>query len=226
MTTTTAPVPVTGERIVSLRRRVEEIDERTAAIQGRLDDIPAEEEALRLAVARDEVSPSDAAQTVAVLRAQAERLEAELDGLGRDRDASTTVLGDLEAEEAEARALRAHEASAGVMARIEERHKRTGEHFAAIAAEWTAVMDDERELAALRAEVGNRPELQADMLSPSEPLPVDLKTYLNRLYEHCVAGDQFAAGRIGHLLPDLSGHGRRGTTPHVWVPGVARWERD
>lgn len=224
MPTATATRTEPAERLEQLRAQVATIDARIDEIDARLAELPPEDERLRLASVRGDLTPRKASAALEDLAAEEQVLRAERAELSRNRNAITQVLGELEAEQAEARAVAALEAGAAVQARIGEAWQAAGGLLARLASAWTEIMQAERELAALRDQVPDH-DRKGKLASPSEPLPANFWSLLHRLHDACVVGDKFATGQLAELLPDLSDHRRHGSEPAIWLQGVARFER-
>ena len=211
------------ERLGELRAQVAAIDERLGAVDGRLAEVPGEDEATRLAAVRGELTQRKTQEALAALRDEQTALVAERDGLARDRDAVTLVLGDLEAGQREADELLALDEGRALQDQIVGCWERVAEAFAVLAAEWERIEQAERELAVARERVGGNQERRAELVSPSEPLPVNFHSFLGRLYDAAVDPRQLGHGRviyygrIGALLPDLSAHHIR---PGLRLPTV------
>lgn len=214
------------QRLDESRRRVAEIDDRMAEIDARLAAIPDEEHAIRLAVARGQTKESAARRKLATLANEAYRLGSERAELLKDRDAATLVLGERQADAAEREAVAALEAGAEVQARIEWAWSTAGERMEQLVASFKEIVAAEVELAALRDQVAADNGRRAALASPSDPLPANFYSFLDRLYDASVDPRQLGRtyplyGVIGAVLPDLSSVSR---LPAVHLPDVTPYQ--
>jgi len=220
----TATVEQTMTPLEQARERLAGIDGRLGEIAGRLAEIPGQDAAVRLDHARGSLSDRQASKRLGDLARETEGLEAERDSLARDRDAVTLVIGEHETVEREARATEALAAGEAVQARIIESWGRVGELLAGLADAWGEIVEAEIELAGLREQI---PDMQrrGQLASPSQPLPVSFRAFVDRAFDAAVDPRQLGRdhpiyGQVGQRLPDLSGH-RLG---RVWLPGITSYE--
>lgn len=223
MTAHAPAVESRAARIDELRGQLDAIDGRAGEVAARLAAIPGEDRATRLAAVEGDLTQRQAQKTLEALAAELSSLEPEAAHLTADREAVTSVLGDLEAQEAEARADEAFEAGAAVQARIVAGWARAGEGLAIIAKAWPEIVEAEQELAGLRDLQGDRHDRRAELASPSEPLPRDFEAFAQRLVDAALDqrqlghGNPTYYGKAAAVLPDLGELRPRNV---VWLPSV------
>jgi hypothetical protein len=202
------------------RARLADADARLAEISVRLDRLPGLEAELHAQNVRGDLADRAATRQLAKLVEERRELEAEAEQLAGRREALTTLIGERESAERERIAEEALAAGEVVQERIVEAWRLAGERFEGLVAAWGEIVDAETELAGLREQVPDMGR-RARLASPSEPLPSDLRSFVARVLDAALdprrlGRDHPAYGRVGVLMPDLSGY----PAGRVWLPGV------